>query len=91
MAGRRGRGIYGTRAWKGLRLEARAATGGRCQTCGVWCWSNGECHHVDPLARGGTAIPPIDGVKWTCQPCHFAEHHPRPHRRAWDRLIAGLS
>ena len=90
MAGRVGRRIYSTAPWRRLRLAARAAAGGRCQTCGVWCWANGECHHRDPLARDGAAIPTLAGVTWSCKPCHFREHHPRPERHAWDRLLAGL-
>ena len=90
MAGRRGRAIYETPAWRALRLEAREAAAGRCQTCFAMVWGTGELHHVDPLARGGPAIPPLDGVRWSCRPCHFREHHPRPERHAWDRLIAEL-
>ena len=90
MAGRRGRAVYSTAAWRTLRGEARTAAEGRCQICGVWCWADGECHHRDPLARGGAAIPPIDGVTWICRTCHFRAHHPRLERAGWDRLLAGL-
>ena len=91
MAWRRGGRIYSTAPWRRLRLEARAAAGGRCQTCGAWCWSDGEAHHVDPLARNGAAIPPLDGVKWICKPCHFREHRTRAEPNAWDRLLGALS
>ena len=70
------------------KLAAADTAGGRCQTCGCWAWSDGEAHHVDPLARGGVAVPPLAGVKWICKPCHFREHHPHSQRHAWDRLLA---
>ena len=91
MAGRRGGRIYSTAPWRRVRLAAREAAGGRCQTCGAWAWSDGEAHHRDPLARGGEAIPTLSGVKWICRTCHVREHHPRLERHAWDRLLAGLS
>ena len=90
MAGHRGRTIYATAAWRRLRLVARAAAEGRCQTCGVWCWADGECHHRDPLARGGPAIPPLDEVNWICKPCHFRKH-PSARRAPWQTLLAELS
>ena len=90
MAGRIGKTIYATAAWRRLRLAAREAAGGRCQTCDVWCWADGEAHHVDPLARGGVSVPRLDDVKWICKKCHFASHHPHHERHAWDRLLAGL-
>ena len=91
VAGHRGRAVYATAPWRALRIEARAAAGGRCQTCGRWCWSDGELHHRDPLARGGAAIPSLAGVTWTCKPCHFQHHNPRRlERAAWDRLLAEL-
>ena len=91
MAGRFGKRVYSTAPWRRLRLAARAAAGGRCQTCGAWCWADGECHHVNHLARGGALIPQLAGVVWTCKTCHFAEHRRRPERAEWDELIAGLS
>ena len=90
MAGRIGKTIYNRAPWRRLRLAAREAAGGRCQVCAVWCWADGECHHLDPLARNGAAIPPLDGVKWICKKCHFASHHPHHERHAWDRLLVGL-
>ena len=40
-------------------------------------------HHVDPLARNGPAIPPLDGREVDLQTdVTFASHHPRTPRAA---------
>ena len=85
--------LQSTAAWRTLAGRgARRPPSGRCQIVRLlWCWADGECHHRDPLARGGAAIPPLAGVRWTCKRCHFASHFPRHERHAWDRLLAGLS
>ena len=86
MAGRLGRGVYATSAWRSLRAACKAAARGRCADCGGFGF---ECHHVVPLYLGGPELPGLSGVVWLCRSCHFKNHKPAA-RRAWDRLLDRL-
>ena len=83
MAGKRGREVYRTRAWRSLRAACKAAAGGRCQACGGFGF---ECHHKIPLYRGGPELPDLSGVVWLCRTCHFRTH-PSRWRTSWDALL----
>ena len=86
MAGKLGRGIYATRAWRLLRAACKAAAGGRCQECGA---AGFECHHKIPLYLGGPELPGLAGVVWLCRSCHF-RRHPSRWRTSWDALLDRL-
>lgn len=93
MAGRRGRRVYSTPAWRAFRAAAIKAAGGRCQRCG----RRGalEVHHRDRLADGGAAVPAVlEDAEVLCRDCHLVEHNPArgetPESREWDRLVAEL-
>jgi len=53
--------------------------GGRCERCGRdasggYKPSDGEAHHIVPLAEGGMLCGP-EGGKWLCRECHAAVHN----------------
>ena len=86
MAGRIGATIYGTAAWKRLRLEALQAANWRCSRCHRY---GNECHHRHPLTSGGPELPGLSGLEILCRRCHFENHQPSA-RRAWDALLDRL-
>ena len=86
MAGRIGAAIYGTAAWKRLRLEALQAANWRCSRCHRY---GNECHHRHPLTSGGPELPGLSGLEILCRRCHFENHQPSA-RRAWDALLDRL-
>ena len=86
MAGRLGRGVYATSAWRSLRAACKAAAGGLCADCGGFGFS---CHHRIPLYLGGPALPGLDGVVWLCRRCH-KKRHPSRRRAVWDALLKRL-
>ena len=86
MAGTRGKAIYGTAAWKRLRLAALQAANWRYARCGRY---GSECHHLVPLYLGGPSLPPLSGLEILCRGCHLKNHKPAA-RRAWDRLLDRL-
>ena len=86
MAGKLGRGVYATSAWRSLRAACKAAAGGLCADCGRFGFS---CHHKIPLYLGGPELPGLDGVVWLCRACH-KKRHPSRRRAGWDTLLARL-
>ena len=94
MAGRRGRGVYATAAWRRFRRAAIEAAGHRCGRCGLA--GALEVHHSARLANGGAGIPArLEDAEVLCRLCHLREHHPqrRPTQesREWDRLVSELT
>ena len=51
MAGRVGRRIYKTKAWRELRLRVFQRDGYQCRDCGRR--SGLECDHIRPIERAG--------------------------------------
>ena len=86
MAGKIGKTIYSTAAWKSLRLAALQAGGWRCSRCRRY---GNEAHHLVPLASGGPVLPPLAGLEILCRRCHLENHKPSA-RRAWDALLSRL-
>ena len=86
MAGTRGKAIYGTAAWKRLRLAALQAANWRCARCRRY---GNEAHHLVPLASGGSALPEVSGVEILCRACHF-KRHGSARRTGWDALLDRL-
>ena len=84
MAGQRGKSIYGTAAWKALRLAALVDAGWRCARCHRY---GTEARHLVPLASGGPELPDLSGVEILCRRCHFERHGAR-QRAPWDALLA---
>ena len=83
MAGTRGKAIYGTAAWKRLRLAALQAANWRCSRCRRY---GNECHHKTPLHLGGPELPDLSGLEILCRSCHF-QQHPSRRRAAWGDLL----
>lgn len=86
MAGRRGRGIYGTRQWLEVRRAVLQAAGWRCARCKAFA---DEVHHLVKLADGGAPYD-RDNLQAICRRCHLDEHLPpaeRKHRREWGALV----
>ena len=86
MAGKIGKTIYSTAAWKSLRLAALQAAGWRCSRCRRY---GNEAHHLVPLASGGPVLPPLAGLEILCRSCHF-KRHPSKRRTGWNALLSRL-
>jgi 5-methylcytosine-specific restriction endonuclease McrA len=79
-AGRRpapkNRQLYGSQAWKNVRLSVLARDGWVCQVrqspnCrpDLRVPRNGHCDHVIPVAQGGAALDPWN-LRACCGPCN---------------------
>ena len=87
MAGTRGKAIYGTAAWKRLRLAALQAANWRCARCRRY---GNEAHHKIPLSRGGPELPDLSGLEILCRACHF-KRHGSARRTGWDALLSRVA
>lgn len=63
--------VTGTRAWRGLRAQILARDRYRCTRCGQPAT---EVHHVQPVARGGKALPHPSLLTSLCDDCHDGLH-----------------
>ena len=86
MAGKFGRGVYGSRQWLATRKRVLDRDNWRCRTCG----RPGvlEVHHFKTLAEGGAAFD-MANLRALCRSCHFKAHRPVgvPGRAAWREAI----
>ena len=70
MAGRVGRRIYKTKAWRELRLAVFRRDGFKCVTCGRR--SALECDHIRPIAKAGDWLD-MGNLQTLCRACHIAK------------------
>lgn len=88
---RHGAHIYGSRRWKGVRVQVLRRDGWRCVSCG----SAGrlEVDHVKPIRDGGAPYD-MSNLQALCPSCHTRKTrlecgHPElsPARQAWRDLL----
>ena len=71
------------RQWARVRRAVLDRDGWRCRRCG---YPDGlECHHVEPLAQGGSPLE-LANLETVCRDCHLSAHL-SPQRRAWRELM----
>ena len=68
MAGRIGRRVYKTAAWRAARQAAFACDGWRCFKCGRR--SGLECDHIRPIRKGGDWYD-MANLRTVCRSCHI--------------------
>lgn len=69
-----------------LRRAALDRDSWRCTEPGCGSPVNLECHHVQPLDKGGQNV--LDNVRMVCAGCHVEIHrHEDPERADWRRLL----
>ena len=68
MAGRIGRRLYKTKAWRELRLAVFRRDGFKCRTCGRR--TGLECDHIRPISRAGDWLD-MDNLQTLCRGCHI--------------------
>ena len=90
MAGRRGRGVYGSPRWQRVRREVLERAGWRCEGCGKLA-GRFEIHHATPIHKGGAAFDP-GNLEALCLGCHADRHRPVmfADRPDWSRLVFEL-
>ena len=69
MAGKMGRRIYKTKAWREVRQRVFARDGWRCFKCGRR--SGLECDHIRPISKAGDWFD-LDNLRTVCRGCHIA-------------------
>ncbi len=70
MAGRAGRRVYRTKAWRETRLAVFQRDGFKCRTCGRR--SGLECDHIRAIERAGDWFD-MDNLQTLCRGCHIAK------------------
>lgn len=68
MAGRIGRRIYKTKAWRDIRQVVFERDGWQCFKCGRR--SGLECDHIRPIAKAGDWFA-LDNLRTVCRDCHI--------------------
>lgn len=68
MAGRVGRRIYKTKAWREVRQRVFRRDGFRCFKCGRRAGL--ECDHIRPVATGGDWFD-MENLRTVCRGCHI--------------------
>ena len=71
MAGRIGKRVYATAAWRRARRAALERDRYRCRACGAM--GRLEVHHRNPIVTGADWFR-LDNLIVLCRPCHFADH-----------------
>ena len=90
MASRRGKIVYGSRRWKGVRRAAIAKAGHVCERCGRP--GRLEVHHIHKLTteEGWRRCFDLGNLLVLCRACHFGEHRVESTVRgadAWAKEI----
>lgn len=84
---------YNTAAWRKLRL-AKLAREPLCQPCMArdHLTSANTVDHVNPIADGGEAFPPFEGLMSMCARCHNEKTaaNDRVHTKPFARQIKGV-
>ena len=70
MAGRVGRRIYKTKAWRVLRKRVFQRDGYKCVTCGRR--TGLECDHIRPIEKAGDWLD-MGNLQTLCRGCHIAK------------------
>jgi 5-methylcytosine-specific restriction enzyme A len=84
---------YNTAAWQRLRLT-KLASEPLCQPCKLRgkITTAKAVDHITPIARGGDAFPPLDGLMSMCERCHNEKTaaHDRKHKKPFARRFKGF-
>ena len=68
MAGRIGRRLYKTPAWRAVRQAVFRRDGWRCRECGTRVAL--ECDHIRPITQAGDWLD-MDNLQTLCRGCHI--------------------
>ena len=90
MAGKVGKEVYRTRAWRAVRLAVLRRARWKCQRCGKH--GRLEVHHKRALADGGDPYD-LGNLEAVCRGCHFEETGKRNRKPAdpgWTAYVETL-
>jgi len=54
--------------WNRLRFKVFDRDNYICQRCGRYCKGNADCHHIQPVSKGGSHN--LDNLVTLCHYCH---------------------
>ena len=88
--GRAGYGVYRTRRWVALRIQAKRRDGFRCTACNAA--GRLEVHHVKPIRERPDLAFDLSNLKCLRPTCHVAVERgrtPNAASIAWRNLVKG--